>query len=42
MTRLLLALLLCSLCGLALLGAFAQAFRGKRPALLARRDPALA
>jgi hypothetical protein len=42
MTRqLLLSFLICGLFALAVLGALAQAVRGKRPALLARRVPAL-
>jgi len=42
MTRFPLALLLCGLFALAVLGALAEAARGKRPALLTRREPALA
>ncbi|HEV8603691.1 MAG TPA: hypothetical protein VGQ68_09900 [Gaiellaceae bacterium] len=41
MTRqLLIALLICGLFALAVLGAITQAARGKRPALVARRAPA--
>jgi hypothetical protein len=42
MTRFLLTLLLCGLIVLAAIGALVEAVRGKRPALLARREPALA
>jgi hypothetical protein len=42
MTRFLLTLLLCGLLVLAAIGALLEAVRGKRPALLARREPALA
>jgi hypothetical protein len=41
MTRFLLAFLICGLFLLAVLGAFAEIFSGKRPALLPRREPAL-
>jgi hypothetical protein len=42
MTRFLLALLLFGLLCVALLGAFLAAVRGERPAILSRRNPALA
>jgi hypothetical protein len=42
MTRFLLTLLLCGLLVLATIGALLEAVRGKRPALLTRREPALA
>jgi hypothetical protein len=42
MTRFLLTLLLCGLIVLAAIGALLEAARGKRPALLTRREPALA
>jgi hypothetical protein len=42
MTRFLLALLIAGLFVLAVLGALAEAARGKRPAILSRRAPAIA
>jgi hypothetical protein len=42
MTRFLLALLILGLFALAVFGACFEAFRGKRPAILSRRAPALA
>jgi hypothetical protein len=42
MTRFLLTLLLLGLIVLAAAGALLEAVRGKRPALIARREPALA
>jgi hypothetical protein len=42
MTRFLLTLLLCGLVLLAAIGALLEAVRGRRPALLTRREPALA
>jgi hypothetical protein len=42
MTRFLLVFLICGLFLLAVLGALAEIFRGRRPVLLPRREPALA
>ena len=42
MTRFLLALLIIGLFALAMLGACLEAVRGKRPAILSRRTPAIA